>query len=295
MEINSNFNEVCISKSHDSSTILIQGGLRLQGSIKEEILSLPLVTVVTVVYNGADVLAETIKSVLTQTYENIEYIIVDGGSTDGTLKIIQSYNNYIDYWVSEKDEGIYDAMNKAQILSTGDFVWYLNAGDTISAADVMKRVFDDGGIHDYYYGNTQLINSNGYHGKIVYAPVQITATAMYRGMIVSHQSIIFRRSLMAPYDQQYKFIADQKWVIDGLMRSRSGVHVGLVLSNYLLGGISDQYSLNCIIEKIKLAINDLPFEKVICLLPLHFFQILKVLLKKLKCFIFNLNYIKFNL
>jgi len=89
----------------------------------------PLITIITVVYNGEKYLEETIKSVINQTYPNVEYIIIDGGSTDGTLDIIKKYEDYIDYWVSEKDKGIYDAMNKGILVSNGKYLLFLNADD----------------------------------------------------------------------------------------------------------------------------------------------------------------------
>ena len=91
--------------------------------------SIPLVTIVTVVLNGEKYLEETIQSVINQTYDNIEYIIIDGGSTDGTLEIIHKYEAVIDYWVSEPDGGIYDAMNKGIQLATGELIGLINSDD----------------------------------------------------------------------------------------------------------------------------------------------------------------------
>ncbi|TVR02186.1 MAG: glycosyltransferase, partial [Desulfovibrionales bacterium] len=106
-----------------------QGGLRTQGLFKHSLPDKPLITVITVVLNGAKHLEETILSVLNQTYDNVEYIIIDGGSTDETLDIIRKYEHAIDYWVSEKDEGIYDAMNKGIKCATGEVVGIINADD----------------------------------------------------------------------------------------------------------------------------------------------------------------------
>lgn len=108
-----------------------EGGLRTKGYFKKSFRDKPLITVITVVYNGETYLEETIQSVINQTYDNVEYIIIDGGSTDGTLDIIKKYEAQIDYWVSERDEGIYDAMNKALCVKRGDWVSFLGSDDIL--------------------------------------------------------------------------------------------------------------------------------------------------------------------
>ncbi len=115
--------------------------------------SLPRVSVITVVYNGEAFLERTIQSVINQTYPAIEYIIIDGGSKDGTVAIIQKYQHNIAYWVSEPDRGLYDAMNKGLAVATGEYVLFLNAGDTFFDNHTLQNVF----IHwqpnvDIFYG-----------------------------------------------------------------------------------------------------------------------------------------------
>lgn len=116
------------------------GGLRTEGKTKQYSLNEPVVTVITVVFNGAKTIENTIQSVIGQNYHNVEYIIVDGGSADGTLDILDKYSGNIDCWVSEKDAGIYDAMNKGIALAGGDIVGFLNADDFFADLSVLEQV-----------------------------------------------------------------------------------------------------------------------------------------------------------
>ncbi len=106
-----------------------EGGLRTKGYFKKSYEDKPLISIITVVFNGEKYLEQTIQSVINQTYDNVEYIIIDGGSTDGTLDIIKKYEDQIDYWVSEPDKGIYDAMNKGISLAVGEWLNFMNTGD----------------------------------------------------------------------------------------------------------------------------------------------------------------------
>ena len=108
-----------------------EGGLRTKGDYKKSYHGRPLISIITVVFNNERYLEDTIMSVLNQSYDNVEYVIIDGGSSDGTLDIIRKYEDEIDYWVSEEDSGIYDAMNKGIDLVMGDWVNFLNSSDTI--------------------------------------------------------------------------------------------------------------------------------------------------------------------
>ena len=112
----------------------------LKNSITDE---QPLISIVTVVYNGQEFLEETIQSVLNQTYEGIEYIIIDGGSTDGTVDIIKKYEDRIDYWVSEKDNGISDAFNKGVKVAKGSYINFQGDGDGFVSDDALDKIFQD--------------------------------------------------------------------------------------------------------------------------------------------------------
>jgi len=103
----------------------------------------PIVSIVTIVYNAAEYLEETIQSVISQTYNNVEYIVIDGGSTDGTLDVIKQHKGKIDYWVSEEDKGIYDAMNKGINLANGEWINFMNSGDVFHDNDVLLNFYKE--------------------------------------------------------------------------------------------------------------------------------------------------------
>lgn len=117
-----------------------EGGIRTQGKRKDYQLGNPLISIITVVFNGASTLEHTIQSVIEQTYGNIEHIIIDGGSSDATLDILRKYDDKVDYWLSEKDAGIYDAMNKGILSATGDYIGMLNSDDFFSTPYALKEI-----------------------------------------------------------------------------------------------------------------------------------------------------------
>lgn len=118
----------------------VEGGRRIRGHLKQSLPDKPLLTVITVVFNGAKTLEQTIRSVIEQTYDNVEHIIIDGGSTDATLDILRKYEDSIDYWVSENDAGIYDAMNKGIALANGEYVGMLNSDDHFANPAVLGKM-----------------------------------------------------------------------------------------------------------------------------------------------------------
>lgn len=117
-----------------------QGGRRTTQNATEGRRNPPLISVVTVVYNGVAALRSTIDSVLEQQQVSLEYVVIDGGSTDGTLDLLRDYDSHLEYWISERDKGIYSAMNKALALCTGEYVHFLNAGDRFAAPFTLRRV-----------------------------------------------------------------------------------------------------------------------------------------------------------
>lgn len=140
-------------------TSLSWGGLRRHGLIKKDDPTTPLVSIVTVVKNGVGFLEETIQSVISQSYENVEYIVIDGGSDDGTVEIIRTHENAIDLWVSEPDAGFYDGLAKGMSLTTGSIIGYLNADDVYfpGALSTVADVFVNCSV-EWITGNRSMVN-----------------------------------------------------------------------------------------------------------------------------------------
>jgi glycosyltransferase involved in cell wall biosynthesis len=216
----------------------------------------PKISIITVVFNSKPLLEGTIKSVLEQTYPFIEYIVIDGASTDGTQEIIASYKPKLAFVSSEKDTGIYDAMNKGLKRATGEYVLFLNAGDVLNDANVLEQVFSSATDADVYYGNTSIIDSKGnvLGDRRLAPPPQLTWKSLRFGMCVSHQSFIAKRVLAEPYDLQYKLSSDIDWVIRVLKKAHSIVNVNLTISRFLEGGTSSKRRKKALVERFKLMI-----------------------------------------
>jgi glycosyltransferase involved in cell wall biosynthesis len=200
----------------------------------------PKLSVITVVYNNARDVERTLRSVLNQTYPNIEYIVIDGASTDGTLEIIRRYQDGLAKVVSEKDTGIYDAMNKGLALASGDYVLFMNSGDELYAPDTVEKVFATAPDADIYYGETEMYNEAWQSiGKRRHSvPEKFTWRSFRFGMTISHQAIYIRRSLTEPYDRQYQLSADIDWILTATKKAKNTVNVPGYVAKYLVGGMS---------------------------------------------------------
>ena len=204
----------------------------------------PLFSIITVTYNAEQWLERTILSVLSQSYPHIEYILIDGASTDGTLEIANRYASGITCLLSEPDKGLYDAMNKGLHKATGDYVWFLNAGDTLPTADTIYRMvkrLDKRGIYpDVLYGETNLVDADGCSlgARRLKAPKKLTWKSFRMGMLVCHQSFLVKRELAPDYDLNYRLVADYDWCLRCLKRSNTIHHTHMILSNFLEAGMS---------------------------------------------------------
>lgn len=160
------------------------------------------VSVITVAYNAKDALIKTMKSVDEQDYHNLEYIIVDGASSDGTSALLQSYTGKLDHWTSEPDKGIYDAMNKGVAKATGDYCIFMNAGDCFADSSAVNRATDELGYADVVYGD--IIKD----GQLKRSLSPRNCHKMY----YCHQAVFTRTSCLRdfPFDISHRFSADFK-------------------------------------------------------------------------------------
>lgn len=216
-----------------------EGGLRTKDYFKKSSHGLPLVSVITIVFNGQKHLEHTIQSVIEQSYDNVEYIVIDGGSTDGTVEIIRKYEQAIDYWVSEPDAGISDAFNKGFIASTGSWINYMNCGDHFVSSTVL-RIFaaniDEKA--DLIYGKGSVVDARG---NVILTAGKLFDEKMFsRRMTIPHQSAFHNRN----YFQQFGLFdkgLKVAMVYDFLLRKRelSTVFIADTFSQMLAGGVHE--------------------------------------------------------
>lgn len=195
----------------------------------------PKISVVTVCYNAEDIIEQTILSVINQTYNNIEYIIVDGSSKDGTMSIVNKYKDKIAIVLSEPDKGVYDAMNKAIRLSTGEWLNFMNAGDTFADNNVIEKVFksDIPEKAEFIYSDYYVKNKNG---------ATIRGNCSIEAGVINHQSSIYKKAL---HHYTGLYLVTKPYIISDLLFFYSVPRelfykTPIVISSYLGGGISAQ-------------------------------------------------------
>jgi glycosyltransferase involved in cell wall biosynthesis len=207
----------------------------------------PIFSIITVTFNAEKTLEATIQSILNQSYRNIELIVIDGKSTDGTLDIIKKYESRISRWISEPDHGLYDAMNKGMKLATGDYIWFMNAGDEIYQQDTLDQISARCSGQDVFYGEMMLIDGSGKEIGLrsrmtsQKLPSKLNWKSMRKGMVVGHQSFIIKRSIAPEFDIQYKYSADIDWMIKCLKIADEIENTGLILSKFLSNAVLGKF------------------------------------------------------
>ena len=200
----------------------------------------PSISIITVVYNGADYLETAMQSVLHQEYPELEYIIIDGGSTDGSLEIIKRYEDQLAYWVSEPDDGIYNAMNKGLAVARGDIIGLLNADDYYldgalrKVADVYRR---HGG--ELWYG--KILKLRQVDGEDLFIELEPDLQAMERRMSIFHPATFVHRTVyerIGTFDESFKLAADYEFLLRAYKSGCCFQYVDQPLSVYRYGGAS---------------------------------------------------------
>ena len=191
----------------------------------------PLVTVITVCYNAREMLLRTMNSVWAQTYKHVEYVIVDGASTDGTLELLEEYGDRIDHWVSESDKGIYDAMNKGVSMAKGKWVIFMNAGDCFADNHVLENVFSVPRQADVIYGDVV-------KGGVV---KKASSPRNAHRMFFCHQSVFVKiESLKAfPFDISHKMSADFKQMKQLWLAGKQFLQLDFPIADFDVQGVSN--------------------------------------------------------
>lgn len=242
----------------------------------------PKFSVITVCYNAEATIEDTIQSVISQTYHHVEYIIVDGASKDRTMDIVNRYREHIAIIVSERDKGLYDAMNKGIGLATGDYLCFLNAGDSFHEDDTLQQMVHS--IHtpqlpDVLYGETELVDHEGHFLRMrrLSAPEVLTWKSFRQGMLVCHQAFFPRRDLVMPYDLRYRFSADFDWCIKIMKKSKVLHNTHLTLIDYLAEGMTTRNHKASLKERFSIMARHYGWTST---LAFHLWFVLRLLLKK---------------
>lgn len=203
---------------------------------------LPRISVITAVRNGEPFIGQTLDSVLGQRYDRIEYFVIDGESTDGTVDSIRSREEGITKWVSEKDGGISDAFNKGLSLSTGDYILFLNADDALAGPDVLDGVARRIAANHYpaiLYGDCHVLDRNS--DSIRYrASIEFSLHGLERGLMLPHPSLFAHRLYFEKYgtfDPDFRIAMDYEWLLRGGFTEKI-VHEPFLVTNVRDGGTS---------------------------------------------------------
>ncbi len=216
----------------------------------------PLISIITVCYNIKNEIERTCESIISQTSNNYEWIVVDGGSTDGTVDILNKYKDKMSVFISEKDNGIYHAMNKGIKKATGEWCIFMNGGDCFASNDIIEKFSQLDGIYKYadvIYGNTNIVNING-NKSIKKYPYPLTKSFFYNGNTINHQATFIKNELFNKYglyNENYRIVSDwEKWIIF-FINGCNFIKCDYVLSNFYEGGISNVQK-NLIIKEINM-------------------------------------------
>lgn len=214
----------------------------------------PRISIITICYNAASTITRTLRSVSAQTYPNIQYLIIDGASKDNTLELVHELAPEAEIY-SERDKGIYDAMNKGLDRATGDYVWYVNAGDALvsptTVEDLVRATCTGDSLPDVLYGDTRLIDAEGHDLGLrrLRPPHQLDWRSFRSGMLVCHQAFVAKRTISPHYDLSYRFSADVDWCIRVLKEAKTTAFYPEPIALYLNEGTTTANHRASLIER----------------------------------------------
>jgi len=235
------------------------------------------ISIITIVYNNSECIEDCIKSVLKQTYPNVEYIIIDGGSTDGTLDIIKKYKDRIDVVVSEKDSGIYNAMNKGIHLVGGDWICFMNSGDIFYDSNVLTNILPNiENSLDVVYGDWEVRYEN--KKRVLKGDEDIEN--IWKGMLFSHQSCFVKKDILKQYkfNETNRITADYELFYTLYKANKKFRYIPMIVASVSAGGLSDIKRVESILSRWK--IIDKSFFVNIYYLKLIIVELIKIPIKK---------------
>lgn len=214
----------------------------------------PLISIVTITFNAAAVLPPTMESVASQTFTDFEHVIIDGASADDTLLVARSLGSHSLRILSEPDKGLYDAMNKGLAMARGEYVLFLNAGDTFHSPETLALYAAASGPDtDIIYSDTDIVDTDRkfQHPRHLKVPSLLTRKSFAKGMLICHQAFMVRRSLAPSYDTSYRFSADYDWTVRCIERTspQRCVNLNVVGIDYLSDGLTDKNHMASLRER----------------------------------------------
>ena len=194
-------------------------------------------SIITINYNNRDGLQKTIDSVISQIWRDFEWIVIDGGSTDGSKELIEQNKSYFAYWCSEPDNGIYNAMNKGIAKAQGEYLFFLNSGDCLHEKDTLSKVFCHQELADVVYGDVNRVSN--YSSYIHYYPHKLTTHYLITDGLC-HQATFIRATLLKGYGyrEDLKQISDWYKTVEWFRQGKTFAHTGLIIADYDMNGIS---------------------------------------------------------